>query len=119
MAWSLCATAMMNSRCTSKPSLSMGLDGSITAVGSGWRGGRFLATAGLSAAGVGATVGGVVMGLRMYSFIDVMINGWNYVRSVALNGVAFNPSWHLTAVGAVSSAVAVHVTSRRWLSFFR
>jgi len=24
-----------------------------------------------------------------------------------------------TAVGAVSSAVAVHVTSRRWLSFFR
>ena len=24
-----------------------------------------------------------------------------------------------TAVGAVSSAIAVHVTSRRWLSFFR
>ena len=69
------------------------------------------------------------MGLRMYSFIDVMINCLNYVRSVALNGVAFNPSWHLTAVmsavalaevdGAGSSAIAVHVASRRWLSFFR
>ena len=30
-----------------------------------------------------------------------------------------NPSWHLTAVGAVSSAIAVHVAGRRWLSFFR
>ena len=46
------------------------------------------------------------MGLRMYSFIDVMIVCLNYVRSVSLNGAAFNPSWHLTAVGAVSSAVA-------------
>jgi hypothetical protein len=26
---------------------------------------------------------------------------------------------HLTAVGACSSAVAVHIASRRWLSFFR
>jgi hypothetical protein len=26
---------------------------------------------------------------------------------------------HLTAVGAVSSAIAVHVASRRWLSFLR
>jgi hypothetical protein len=25
-----------------------------------------------------------------------MINCLNYVRSVALNGTAFNPSWHLT-----------------------
>jgi hypothetical protein len=32
----------------------------------------------------------------------------NCVTSVALIGAAFNPSWHLTAVGAVSSAVAVH-----------
>ena len=29
------------------------------------------------------------------------------------------PSNKPTAVGAVSSAVAVHVVSRRWLSFFR
>src|SRR5208283_1906103 len=31
----------------------------------------------------------------------------------------FNKSPEPTAVGAVSSAVAVHATSRRWLSFFR
>ena len=30
-----------------------------------------------------------------------------------------NKSPEPTAVGAVSSAIAVHVTSRRWLSFFR
>jgi hypothetical protein len=30
-----------------------------------------------------------------------------------------NQSPEPTAVGAVSSAVAVHATSRRWLSFFR
>jgi len=30
-----------------------------------------------------------------------------------------NHSPEPTAVGAVSSAVAVHVVSRRWLSFFR
>ena len=30
-----------------------------------------------------------------------------------------NQSPEPTAVGAVSSAVAVHVASRRWLSFFR
>jgi len=30
-----------------------------------------------------------------------------------------NKSPEPTAVGAVRSAVAVHVTSRRWLSFFR
>jgi hypothetical protein len=35
----------------------------------------------------------------MYSFIDVMIDCLNYVRSVALSGAALNPSWHLTAVG--------------------
>jgi hypothetical protein len=76
-------------------------------------------TADLSGLVVRATVAGVMMGLRMYSFIDVMINCLNYVRSVALNCAAFNPSWHLTAVGAGRSAVAVHVASRRWLSFFR
>jgi hypothetical protein len=30
-----------------------------------------------------------------------------------------NKSPEPTAVGAVSSAIAVHVASRRWLSFFR
>jgi hypothetical protein len=30
-----------------------------------------------------------------------------------------NKSPEPTAVGAVSSAVAVHVASRRWLNFFR
>jgi len=69
----------------------------MTAVGSGWRGGRFRATAGLSGFAVSATVGGVVMGLRMYSFIDVIVYRLNYVHSVAPSGVAFNPSWHLTA----------------------
>jgi hypothetical protein len=76
-------------------------------------------TAGLSAVGVSVTVGRVMMGLRMYSFIDVMVYCLNYVPSVALNCAAFNPSWHLTAVGAVSSAIAVHAASRRWLSFLR
>jgi len=73
-------------------------------------------TAGLSAVGVSVTVGRVMMGLRMYSFIDVIVYCLNYVRSVALNCAAFNPSWHLTAVAA---AVASHAASRRWLSFFR
>jgi hypothetical protein len=34
----------------------------------------------------------------MYSFIDLSVNGLNYVHSVALSGAAFNPSWHLTAL---------------------
>jgi len=56
-------------RCTSRPSLSRGLDGSRVAVGKGWRGGkvggRTAATAGLSGLGVGVTVGRVMLGLRM------------------------------------------------------
>jgi hypothetical protein len=52
-----------------------------------------------------------VMGLRMYSFIDVMIDCLNYVPSVALKSAAFNPSWHLTAVGAGRFAIAVHTAS--------
>jgi hypothetical protein len=59
------------------------------------------------------------MGLRMYSFIDVMIDRLNYVRSVAPKSATFNPSWHLTAVGACSSAIAVHAASQLWLSFGR
>jgi hypothetical protein len=77
----------------------MGLAGSMTAVGNGWRGGMIFTTAGLSAVGVSVTVGRVMMGLRMYSFIDVNVYCLNYVRSVALNCAAFNPSWHLSAVG--------------------
>jgi hypothetical protein len=43
----------------------------------------------------------------MYSFIDVMIDCLNYVPSVALKSAAFNPSWHLTAVGgSVSKPVS-------------
>jgi len=60
--------------------------------------------------------------------MDVMVNGLNYVRSVALKGAAFNPSWQLTAVrsarslgakadGAGGFAVAVHSVSRWWLGF--
>jgi hypothetical protein len=69
----------------------------MTAVGNGWRGGMIFTTAGLSEAVVRTTVWGVMMGLRMYSCIDVMIDCLNYVRSVSLNGAAFNPSWHLAA----------------------
>jgi hypothetical protein len=62
--------------------------------------------------------------------MNVIVYGLNCVPSVALSSAAFNPSWHLTAVsssrsfgakadGAGRSAVAVHVASRRWLSFLR
>jgi hypothetical protein len=88
-------------------------------VGNGWRGGMIFTTADLLAVGVSVTVGRVMMGLRMYSFIDVSVYCLNYVRSVARSSAAFNPSWHLTPIVAVSSAIAVHVASRRWLSFFR
>jgi hypothetical protein len=59
------------------------------------------------------------VGLRMYVFMNIMVYVLNCVPSVALKSAAFNPSWHLTAVGAVSSAVAVHAASRWWLSFLR
>ena len=115
LAWSRCATAMMNSRWTSRPGLSMGLAGSNTAVGKGWRAGRSFTIAGLSGRVVRDTVGGVGMGLRMYSFIDVMIDCLNCVRSVALDSAAFNPSWNPTAVGAGRSAIAVPVARRRMM----
>src|ERR1035437_8780502 len=98
---------MMNSRCTSRPSLSMGLAGSITAVGNGWRGGMNFTIAGLSGFGVSATVGGVVVGLRMYVFMNMIVYGLNCVRSVAPSGVAFNPSWHLTCNLCVNLSVKV------------
>jgi hypothetical protein len=38
---------------------------------------------------------------------------------ISLFDHAPNKTLEPTADGAVSSAIAVHVTSRRWLSFFR
>ena len=64
---------MANSRCTSRPSLSIGLDRSIDAVGSGWRGGNGAGRAGtakgLRGVEVEGTVGDVMLGLRMDVFI--------------------------------------------------
>jgi hypothetical protein len=59
---------------------STGLAGSITAVGSGWRGGRFRTTAGLSGFAVSATVGGVVKGS-----VPVEIGVVRQCRGVAKN----------------------------------
>ena len=50
--------------------------------------------------------------------IGLMVNLYSPERVPVLPALV-NPSWHLTAVGAVSSAIAVHVASRQWLSFFR
>jgi hypothetical protein len=41
------------------------------------------------------------------------------LRKVRRAAAGFNKSPEPTAVGAVSSAIAGHVVSRRWLSFFR
>jgi hypothetical protein len=43
----------------------------------------------------------------------------SFIFRIRHNRTPPNKSPEPTAVGAVSSAVAVHVTSRRWLSFFR
>ena len=40
-------------------------------------------------------------------------------RQVRRAAAGFNQSPEPTAVGAVSSAIAVHVAGRRWLIFFR
>jgi hypothetical protein len=48
--------------------------------------------------------------------------GREFIRALprSLSALMFsNKSPEPTAVGAVSSAIAVHATSRRWLSFFR
>ena len=42
-----------------------------------------------------------------------------FVINQAMDPLTPNKSPEPTAVGAVSSAIAVHVASRRWLSFFR
>jgi hypothetical protein len=49
------------------------LAGSITAVGRGWRGGMILTVAGLSKDVLSDRVGGVMMGLRMYVFINICL----------------------------------------------
>lgn len=62
------ATAMMNSRCTSRPSLSAVRSGWSTGVGKGCRGGT-MAGLGLCPADVAVRLLSVVVGLRMYVFI--------------------------------------------------
>ena len=47
---------------------------------------------GLCEAGTLVKVLNVMVGLRMYVFIDEDVYCWNDIRSVALSGVAFNPS---------------------------
>ena len=42
------------------------------------------------------TVWGVMMSLRMYSFINVMVDCLNCVPSVARTDPRSNPSWQLT-----------------------
>jgi hypothetical protein len=42
-----------------------------------------------------------------------------FIYFITLKIAMPNKSLEPTAVGAVRSAVAVHVASRRWLSFFR
>src|SRR6266702_5595094 len=87
---------MINSRCTSRPSLSIGLDRSINALGSGWRGGNGGNGAGtersLRGVEVETTVGNVMSGLRMDVFINV--NGYDYtdVHSVTLGSATFQPN---------------------------
>jgi hypothetical protein len=44
---------------------------------------------------------------------------WLVVSYFTMQNVPPNKSPEPTAVGAVRSAIAVHVASRRWLSFFR
>src|SRR5207245_2230919 len=86
-------TTMINSRCTSRPSLSIGLDRSINALGSGWRGGNGAGTErSLRGVEVETTVGNVMSGLRMDVFINV--NGYDYtdVHSVTLGSATFQPN---------------------------
>src|SRR5262245_39277646 len=99
---------MINSRCTSSPSLSIGLVESTTARGKGWRIGS---VAGLFILQTAVRVAGVMWGLSRYVFI--VKASWPH------GGLRLNPSWHLTPVGVVSSADAGHVVVPAWLSFYR
>src|SRR5437660_8396391 len=93
---------MMNSRCTSRPSLIAGRLGSTVTVCNGWRGGnqtglcgnlQTAAGAGLSEATVEFTLLNVMLGLRMYVFfIDAF--------KVALSRVAVQPN--MTSNGSVT-----------------
>ena len=55
---------------------------------------------------------------RLISRIN-LTPGSHILRQVRRAAAGFNKSPEPTAVGAVRSAIAVHVASRRWLSFFR
>src|SRR6266567_7214301 len=93
---------MINSRCTSRPSLSIGLDRSINALGSGWRGGNGAGTPRRLRGVQGeATVGNVMLGLRMGVFIYVNRDGYTDVHSVTLGGVTFQPN--MTSNGGIAS----------------
>lgn len=52
---------------------------------------------GLSESEASARVLNVMVGLRMYVFMNLSVDELACVFSVALRGAAFNPSWHLTA----------------------
>src|SRR3989442_15484863 len=94
---------MMNSRCTSRPSLIAGRLGSTVTVCNGWRGGNETALGGhlqtpacaaLSEATVEFTLLNVMLGLRMYVFfIDAF--------KVALSRVAVQPN--MTSNPAIAS----------------
>src|SRR2546422_1021669 len=96
---------MMNSRCTSRPSLIAGRLRSTVTVCKGWRGGnqtalggnlQTAASAGLSEATVEFTLLNVMLGLRMYVFfIDAF--------KVALSRVAVQPN--MTSNPAIASRV--------------
>src|SRR6266566_2372121 len=93
---------MINSRCTARPSLSIGLDRSINALGSGWRGGNGARTAGsLRGVEVEATVGNVMLGLRMDVFIYMNPDGCTDVHSVTLSGFTFQ--LNMTSNPAIAS----------------
>src|SRR2546427_11997293 len=91
---------MINSRCTSRPSLSIGLDRSINALDSGWRAGNGAATAGsLRGVELAATVGNVMLGLRMDVFINVKRDGYTDLHRLTLGGFTFQPNMTSNARG--------------------
>lgn len=101
-----------------EPVLSSGLPGAITTLDKG-RASRAQVTPDLSTLEAGFTVLDVVVSLSMYSSIHVMADVRNDVLSVAPNGPAFNPSWHLTRLGRhycnrrVSGCALISASSRR------
>src|SRR2546430_16215591 len=93
---------MMNSRCTSRPSLIAGRLRSTVTVCKGWRGGNLQTAdaAGLSEATVEFTLLSVMLGLRMYVFfIDAF--------KVALSRVAVQPN--MTSNPAIASRLQSNV----------